>query len=133
EQDRALGPSDRNKVILATNVAETSLTIEGVVAVVDSGLARVASHAPWSGLPTLALRPVSKASATQRAGRAGRTRPGVCLRLYTAGDFGARPAFDAPEIARADLAETVLELAAAGVRDPAGFAWFEAPPAASLS
>lgn len=87
EQDRAIAPSDRHKVVLATNVAETSITVEGVVAVVDSGLARVAGHAAWSGLPTLRVTPISRASATQRAGRAGRLRPGRCLRLYTRRDF----------------------------------------------
>ncbi|MDQ3035713.1 MAG: DEAD/DEAH box helicase, partial [Myxococcota bacterium] len=83
DQDRAVRPSARRKVILSTNVAETSLTIDGVVAVVDSGLARVARHSPWSGLPTLELAPICQASATQRAGRAGRTRAGRALRLYT--------------------------------------------------
>ncbi|HSB18606.1 MAG TPA: helicase-related protein, partial [Anaeromyxobacteraceae bacterium] len=103
EQDRAVRPSPRRKVILSTNVAESSVTIDGVVAVVDSGLARVASHSPWSGLPRLELRKISRASAAQRAGRAGRTRPGRCLRLYGRGDHDARPEFDAPEIAREDL------------------------------
>ncbi len=133
EQDRAIRPADRRKVILSTNVAETSVTIDGVAAVIDGGLARVAGHAPWSGLPVLRLAKISRASATQRAGRAGRTREGRCLRLYTKGDHAARPEHDAPEVARADLAETALELFAAGVRDLASFAWFEAPPAASLS
>jgi ATP-dependent helicase HrpB len=132
EQNRAVRPSQKRKVILSTNVAETSVTIDGVSAVVDSGLALVASCAPWSGLPTLTLSKISKASATQRAGRAGRTRAGVCVRLYTAGDLGARPAFDAPEIARLDLAETVLELAAHGVASPESFEWLDAPPRASL-
>lgn len=132
EQDRAVRPADRRKVILSTNVAETSVTIDGVVAVVDSGLARVMTHAPWSGLPTLKVAKISRASAAQRAGRAGRTRPGRCLRLYTKGDLAARPEFEAPEVARADLAETALELLSAGVRDPGAFAWFEAPPRASI-
>ncbi|AUX30160.1 MULTISPECIES: ATP-dependent RNA helicase [Sorangium] len=133
EQDRAVRPADRRKVILSTNVAETSVTIDGVVAVVDSGLARVAAHAPWSGLPTLRVAPIARASAAQRAGRAGRTRPGRCLRLYTRGDFAARPEHEAPEIRRLDLAETVLELCAAGVTDLEGFGWLEAPPAAGLA
>ena len=81
EQDKAVRPGARPKIILSTNVAETSVTIEGVTAVIDSGLARVATHSPWSGLPTLKLSKVSQASATQRAGRAGRTQPGRCLRL----------------------------------------------------
>ena len=132
QQDAAVRPADRRKIILATNVAETSVTIEGVAAVVDSGLARVASHSPWSGLPTLSVARVSQASAAQRAGRAGRTRPGRCIRLYTAQDFAARPAHDTPEIGRLDLAEPALELHAAGVGDLRSFDWFEAPPAPAL-
>ncbi len=128
EQDRAVKPAAKRKVILSTNVAESSVTIDGVVAVIDSGLARMAGHSPWSGLPTLNVARVSKASATQRAGRAGRTRPGRCLRLYTAQDFNARPDHDVAEVHRADLAETALELHAAGVADLNGFGWFEAPP-----
>ncbi len=133
DQDRAVRPADRRKVILSTNVAETSVTIDGVVAVIDSGLARVALHSPWSGLPTLRVARVSRASATQRAGRAGRTRAGRCLRLYTKGDLMTRPEHDAPEVARADLAEAALELVAAGAADLAQFGWFEAPPAAALA
>jgi ATP-dependent helicase HrpB len=129
EQDRAVTPGPRRKVILSTNVAETSVTIEGVVAVVDSGLARVASHSPWSGLPTLELRKISRASAAQRAGRAGRTRPGRALRLYGQHDHDARPEFDVPEILREDLADTLLSLAALGADD---LDWFEAPPAPAV-
>jgi ATP-dependent helicase HrpB len=128
EQDRAVQPSARRKVILSTNVAETSVTIDGVVAVVDSGLARVPAHSPWSGLPALELRKVSRASAAQRAGRAGRTRPGRCLRLYTRHDHDGRPAFDRPEIVREDLAETALAVAALGATD---LCWLEPPPAAA--
>lgn len=133
DQDRVLAPSARHKVILATNVAETSLTIEGVVAVIDSGLARVAGHAPWSGLPALRVQPISKASAAQRSGRAGRTRPGRCLRLYTRLDYDRRPDHDTPEILRADLAEAVLTLAAMGFDDPFAFPWYERPPDNSLA
>ncbi len=132
EQDRAVRRGSRRKIILSTNVAETSVTIDGVAAVIDSGLARVASHSPWSGLPILKLSKVSRASATQRAGRAGRTRSGHCLRLYTQHDFDGRPDQDAPEIRRMDLAETVLSLRAAGITDLASFPFFEAPPTASL-
>jgi ATP-dependent helicase HrpB len=132
EQDRAVRPATQRKIILSTNVAETSVTIEGVVAVIDSGLARVAGHTPWSGLPTLNVARISQASATQRAGRAGRVRPGRCLRLYTAQDLAARPARETPEVRRLDMAEPVLELHAAGVNDPRAFAWFEPPPAAAL-
>ncbi|MGE0131143.1 MAG: ATP-dependent RNA helicase [Blastocatellales bacterium] len=132
EQDRAVRPGPSRKVILSTNVAESSVTIDGVAAVIDSGLARVAGHSPWSGLPTLNLARVSKASATQRAGRAGRTRPGKCLRLYTAQDFNARPDHDTAEIHRADLAEPALELHAAGVADLNSFNWFEPPPQSAI-
>jgi ATP-dependent helicase HrpB len=132
EQDRAVKPAGKRKVILSTNVAESSVTIDGVVAVIDSGLARVAGHSPWSGLPTLNIARISKASATQRAGRAGRTRPGRCLRLYTAQDFNARPDHEVAEIHRADLAETALELHAAGVADLNGFDWFDAPPQTAI-
>jgi ATP-dependent helicase HrpB len=125
EQDVAVRPGSRRKVILSTNVAESSVTIEGVVAVVDAGVARVASQAPWSGFPRLRVEKISRASATQRAGRAGRTRPGRCLRLYTRADFESRPEHDAPEIRRLDLTQTWLELAAIG---PANVPWFEAPP-----
>ena len=127
EQDAAVRPGARRKVILSTNVAESSITIEGVVAVIDAGTARVASQAPWSGFPRLRVEKISRASAIQRAGRAGRTRPGRCLRLYTRADFDARPDHDAPEIRRLDLTQTTLELAAMGAED---VPWFEAPPEA---
>ncbi|MBI3724435.1 ATP-dependent RNA helicase, partial [bacterium] len=127
EQDRALEPSSQRKAIFSTNVAETSVTIEGVACVIDSGLARVAGCSSWSGLPTLEVEPISRASAKQRAGRAGRTRPGKCVRLYSKEDHDARPAFAAPEIARVDLAETVLALRAAG-HDARTLPWLEAPP-----
>jgi ATP-dependent helicase HrpB len=134
EQTRAVRPDvRRRKVILSTNVAESSITVEGVVAVIDSGLARIATHSPWTGLPTLAVAKISQAAATQRAGRAGRTRPGRALRLFSRHDLEARPRHDVPEIARADLAETLLMLAALDAGDLADFPWFEAPPAAALS
>ncbi|MBN2574959.1 MAG: ATP-dependent helicase HrpB [Deltaproteobacteria bacterium] len=132
EQRRAVTPAAQPKVVLSTNVAETSVTIEGVVAVVDSGLARIASHSPWSGLPRLAVGKISQASAIQRAGRAGRTAPGRALRLYGRHDFASRRPFEIPEIARRDLSEAVLTLAALGVRDASRFEWFEAPGAAAL-
>ncbi len=133
QQDRAVGPSATAKLILSTNVAETSITIDGVVAVIDSGLARIASFDPTTGLPRLSLGPISRASAAQRAGRAGRTRAGVCVRLYGQHEHDHRPEFDLPEVRRLDLAGPLLELAAAGVTDPTGFAWFEAPPSAALA
>ncbi len=125
EQDRAVRPSTRRKVILSTNVAETSVTIDGVTAVVDSGLARVASHSPWSGLPRLEVRSVSRASAAQRTGRAGRTGPGRCIRLYTRHDHDVRPEFDAPEVLREDLSETFLSIAALG---GTALEWLDPPP-----
>ncbi|HET9553505.1 MAG TPA: helicase-related protein, partial [Anaeromyxobacteraceae bacterium] len=115
EQDRAVRPSARRKVILSTNVAETSVTIEGVVAVVDGGLARIASHSPWSGLPTLEVRRIARAAAAQRAGRAGRTRAGRCLRLYTRHDHDGRAAYETPEVEREDLSEPLLALASFGL------------------
>src|SRR5713226_1568145 len=132
EQDRAVRPSTRRKLILSTNVAETSVTIEGITAVIDSGLARISSHSPWSGLPMLKLSKVSRASAIQRAGRAGRTRPGRCLRLYTRQDFETRPDHETPEIQRLDLASAVLGLHSLGVRDLRQFPFFEAPPDAAV-
>jgi ATP-dependent helicase HrpB len=131
EQDRAVGPSERLKIILATNVAESSITIEGVRAVVDSGLARVAGHSTWSGLPTLEVARISQASAQQRAGRAGRTGPGRAIRLYPLEDFLRRPAQQAPEIMRADLAPVVLLVDAMGL-DWEQLAWLDAPPAAAV-
>lgn len=129
DQRAALAPSERTKVILSTNVAETSVTIEGIGAVIDAGLARVAGHDPFSGLSHLRLAKISQASAIQRAGRAGRTRAGVALRLYTREDFLGRPAHDTPELLRADLAETTLALLGIGV-DPSGLRWLD-PPAPS--
>jgi ATP-dependent helicase HrpB len=134
QQDEAVRPAAGvRKLILSTNVAETSVTIEGVAAVIDSGLARVAGHSPWSGLPVLKVSRVSRASAVQRAGRAGRTREGRCLRLYTAQDFNARPEYETPEVRRLDLAETALELRASGVGDLEEFEWFEPPSSESLA
>ncbi|MCC6872857.1 MAG: ATP-dependent helicase HrpB [Sandaracinaceae bacterium] len=138
-QDRAVRPlrerndngTQRRKLVLSTNVAETSLTIDGVVAVIDSGLHRQATFSPWSGLPSLSVAPISQASAAQRAGRAGRTRPGRCVRLYTKADHDARPARDRPEIKRSDLCELVLALGCAG-EDPRAFPYFEPPPAGAL-
>ncbi len=131
EQDRALAPASQRKIILSTNVAETSVTVPGVTAVVDSGLARIAAHSPWSGLPSLQVAKISRASAAQRAGRAGRTAPGRALRLYTRADHDGRPEHLSPEVRRLDLAEMVLELRAAG-HDPARLPWLDAPAPAAL-
>jgi len=129
EQDRAIAPSPEPKIVLSTNVAESSITIDGVSAVIDSGLARVAGHSPWSGLPTLEIQRISQASANQRAGRAGRTGAGRAIRLYPLDDFVRRPAQDTPEVQRADLAPTVLLLKSMGIES---LAWLDAPPPAAL-
>ncbi|HEY4360807.1 MAG TPA: ATP-dependent helicase HrpB [Bryobacteraceae bacterium] len=134
EQDRAVTPASQRKVILSTNVAESSVTIEGVTAVIDSGLARVASDSPWTGIPSLHVQRISQASATQRAGRAGRTAPGRAIRLYTAEDFHRRPASDTPEILRRELSQTVLYLRALGqLPGTAKLDWLDAPPEPALA
>jgi ATP-dependent helicase HrpB len=132
EQRRAVEPATERKIVLSTNVAESSITLEGVTAVVDSGLERRASHSPWSGLSRLSLGKISRASAAQRAGRAGRTGPGQVVRLYTQADHDARPEHEVPEILRADLTETVLLLAGAGVTDAASLPWLDPPARAQL-
>jgi ATP-dependent helicase HrpB len=133
EQIRALRPSDRRKVILATNIAETSLTIEGVTTVIDSGFARVAGYDPQRGLDRLELKRISKASAEQRAGRAGRVAPGKCIRLWSAREQQELADFELPEVMRVDLCATVLALHAWGASDPRRFGWFEPPPPEMLA
>ncbi|MET0411725.1 MAG: helicase-related protein, partial [Polyangiaceae bacterium] len=125
-QARALGRADRRKIVLSTNVAESSITVEGVTAVVDSGLARIAEHSPWTGRQSLEIRPIAQASAIQRAGRAGRTQPGQVVRLYTEANYAARPSREKPEIQRLDLAEPLLMLYGAGLV-PAADSWLDAP------
>jgi len=132
EQDRALLPTPERKLILATNVAESSVTVEGVTAVVDSGLARVATYSPWSGLPTLHVGRISKASAKQRAGRAARTAPGCVLRLYSEQDYLQRPEQDTPEILRAELSQLCLDLRAMGIARANQLEWLDAPPATAI-
>ena len=127
EQDRALRPGSRRRVVLATNVAETSVTVEGVTAVVDSGLARVARYDPGVGLDRLELERISRASAEQRAGRAGRTAPGIALRLWTEREQRSMSERGEPEIRRVDLAGPLLQLFAFGESDVRAFPWFEAP------
>jgi len=132
KQDEVLGPIGRRKVVLSTNVAETSLTIEGITAVVDSGLARSLRFDPHVGMDRLQLMPISQASADQRAGRAGRTQPGVCWRLWAERTHRQRPLGDEPEIRRLDMAGPMLVLRVWGESDLRVFPWFEAPPATSL-
>jgi ATP-dependent helicase HrpB len=132
EQDRAVKPGPLRKVIVATNVAETSLTIPGVRAVVDAGLARMARFDPHRGIDTLLIEPISQASAEQRAGRAGRTGPGRCIRLWSLTDHESRPLREVPEIKRVDLSETILLLLSSGWGDAAQFPWYEKPDEKAL-
>ncbi len=133
EQDAVLRPGPRRKVILATNVAESSVTVEGVTGVLDTGLARTLRYDPASGLDRLELGRISRASADQRAGRAGRTEPGVCLRLWPEIEDAALPERDAPEVARVDLAGAVLQLLAWGEADPSAFPWLDPPRPEALA
>lgn len=128
EQERAILPSkDRRKIVLATNIAETSLTIEGVQVVVDSGLTRVLRYDPASGMNRLMTVPSSRSSAEQRKGRAGRLGPGVCYRLYDKITFQSMPEHSPPEITTSDLSSLVLELGVWGVRDPRKLSWLTQP------
>ena len=127
DQDAAVARSDRRKIVVATNVAETSLTIDGIRLVIDSGLARIPRYDPHRGINTLLIEKISRAAADQRAGRAGRTAPGHCLRLWTAHEHHARAAHETPEVKRLDLAEVVLTLKASGVSDVRAFRWLESP------
>jgi ATP-dependent helicase HrpB len=131
-QDAALRRGPRRRVVLATNVAESSVTVDGVAVVVDTGLARVLRHDPGVGLDRLTLERIDRASADQRAGRAGRQGPGVCLRLWSAIDDRALEPRTAPEVLRLDLAGPLLQLAAWGEPDAEAFPWFERPPREAL-
>ncbi|SEQ15601.1 ATP-dependent helicase HrpB [Devosia sp. YR412] len=135
EQDRAIRPAEpgRRKLVLATSIAETSLTIDGVRIVVDSGFRRIPVYEPGTGLTTLATARVSRAGADQRRGRAGRTSPGVAIRLWNEGQTAALAPFDTPEILAADLAGFALDLATWGVTDPAALSFLDPPPAPAWS
>ncbi len=135
EQDAALAPNHdgRRKVILATNIAQTSLTVEGVITVVDSGLARVARFDLGAGANALELQRISRASAEQRAGRAGRLGPGAAIRLWSRDQHGQLPAHDTPDILAVDLSRLALELSVWGAADPSTLALMDAPPGASWS
>lgn len=132
-QEAAVGPCSRPKIIVSTNVAETSLTIEGVRTVIDAGQARVSGFDPRRGIGTLLVKKISRAAADQRAGRAGRTAAGKCYRLWSEADHARREAFETPEVHRVDLSEVCLLLKASGVDDVAGFRWLDAPKAEALS
>lgn len=132
DQDLAVKSSERRKIIVATNVAETSLTIPNVRFVVDSGLARVARFDPHRGINSLLIESISQASAEQRAGRAGRTGPGHCLRLWSHTHHQSRPLRETPEIKRVDLAESLLFILSAGWSETKNFPWFEKPEEANV-
>ncbi|MSP40744.1 MAG: ATP-dependent helicase HrpB [Deltaproteobacteria bacterium] len=132
DQDAAVARYDKRKVVVATNVAETSLTIDGVRLVIDSGLARMARFDPHRGINTLLVEKISRAAADQRTGRAGRTAPGLCLRLWTAHEQNARQPQEISEVKRLDLSEVILTLKASGVVDVKSFRWLEAPDPRAL-
>ncbi len=131
EQERAILPSAKRKIVLATNIAETSLTIEGVKVVIDSGLTRRLQHDPATGMNRLVTVAVSRAAAEQRKGRAGRLGPGVCYRLYSRHTFQGMIPFTPPEMLLADLSPLILELAVRGVKDPTELSWLDPPPKAA--
>ncbi len=132
EQDLAFAPNELRKIVIATNVAETSVTIDGIRYVVDGGVARIARYDAERGIGTLFIEPISRASADQRAGRAGRTAPGICQRLWTEGAHLNRPVKNTPEIQRSDLAEVVLQLHSFGIRNAATFDWLDRPDPAAV-
>jgi ATP-dependent helicase HrpB len=133
DQDAAVARYDKRKIVVATNVAETSLTIDGVRCVIDSGLARIPRYDPQRGINTLLVEKISRASADQRAGRAGRTASGMCLRLWSQEEHGHRAPQELPEIKRLDLAEVVLTLKASGIEDLRKFRWLEPPEERALT
>lgn len=132
DQDAAVARYDRKKIVVATNVAETSLTIDGIRLVIDAGLARVARFDPWRGINTLLIENISRAAADQRAGRAGRTAPGHAIRLWTEHEHAGRAGHDLPEIKRVDPSEILLTLKALGVREVAAYPWLEPPEPKAL-
>jgi ATP-dependent helicase HrpA len=132
EQQRIFEPHRGRRIVLSTNVAETSLTVPGVRYVVDAGLARISRYSRRLKVQRLPIEPISQASANQRAGRCGRVAPGVCIRLYTEEDFAARPAFTEPEILRTNLASVILQMTAIGLGDVSAFPFVEPPDAAAV-
>ena len=132
QQDRAVARQTTRRIIVSTNVAETSLTIDGVTAVIDAGLARMARFDPHRGINTLLVEKIAASSADQRAGRAGRTAPGVCVRLWTEREHGQRALQELPEVKRLDLSEVVLTLKASGIDDIGAFPWLEKPDPKAL-
>ncbi len=133
EQHRVFAPHRGRRVVLATNVAETSLTVPGIVGVVDPGTARISRYNRRTKVQRLPIEPISQASADQRAGRCGRVAPGTCIRLYSEEDLAARPAFTEPEILRTNLASVILQMAALGLGDVAAFPFVEPPDARAIT
>ena len=133
DQQRVFAPSSRRKIVIATNIAETSLTIPGIRYVIDAGLARISRYNPRTRTKRLPIEPVSQSSANQRKGRAGRVQEGVCIRLYAEDDFNSRPAFTQPEIQRANLAEVILRMKAFHLGDIATFPFVQPPTPAGIA
>ncbi|MDD2464738.1 MAG: ATP-dependent RNA helicase HrpA [Desulfobulbus sp.] len=132
DQRKIFRPSPKRKIIVATNVAETSVTVPGIRYVVDTGLARIARYSPRTGTTSLKVSRISQASCEQRRGRCGRTGPGTCIRLYSEEDFLAREPFTLPEIQRANLAEVILQMINLKLGDPARFPFIDAPPSTAI-
>ncbi len=133
EQQRVFAPSPRRKIVIATNIAETSLTIPGIRFVIDAGLARISRYNPRTRTRRLPIEPISQSSANQRKGRAGRVQDGVCIRLFSEEDFHARPAFTQPEIQRANLAEVILRMKAFALGDIETFPFLQPPTPAAIA
>ena len=133
QQSRIFEHGSRRRIVLSTNVAETSITVPGIRAVIDSGLARVSRYSVRNRLQRLPIEPVSRASAEQRKGRCGRLGAGLCLRLYTAEDFDARAPFTEPEVLRTNLAALLLRLAADGLGEAESFPFIDAPDSRALN
>lgn len=133
EQHRVFAPHTGRRIVLATNVAETSLTVPGIRSVIDPGTARISRYSKRTKVQRLPIEPISQASANQRAGRCGRVAPGICIRLYSEQDYAARPEFTEPEILRTNLASVILQMAEAGLGDIAAFPFVEAPDAAQIT
>lgn len=132
EQQRVFAPTPERKVVVATNIAETSLTIPGIRFVIDTGLARVSRYSPSCRTRRLPVEPVAQSSADQRKGRCGRVSDGVCIRLFSEADYQARPRYASPEIQRSNLADVILRMKAAGLGDIAQFPFLNAPPAKGI-
>jgi ATP-dependent helicase HrpA len=133
DQQRVFVPSSRRKIVIATNIAETSLTIPGIRYVIDAGLARISRYNPRTRIKRLPIEPVSQSSANQRKGRAGRVREGVCIRLYSEEDFNSRPPFTQPEIQRANLAEVILRMKAFHLGDIETFPFVQPPTSSAIA